>query len=45
MKLQKNYVAPQSEALEVVTENVLCISGEFSPEVSTEDATYKDLEW
>ena len=45
MKSQKTYVAPLSEALEVVTENVLCISGAFSPEVSTEDATYKEFEW
>lgn len=45
MKLQKTYVAPLSEALEVVTENVLCISGDSTPNVSTEDAIYKDFEW
>lgn len=45
MKLQKTYVAPLIEVLEFVMDSVLCTSGEFSPEVSTEDAIYKDFEW
>jgi hypothetical protein len=45
MKLQKTYVAPLIDVLEVVMDNVLCTSGDNTPNVSTEDAIYNDFEW